>query len=61
MAPTAVMRMQHVPTLLGAILAHAYQAILEMERVAMVGSLTYLQRYTIQFLYDAILLLMCRY
>ena len=38
MAPTAVMGMQSAPTLLGATLAHAYQAMLEMERVALVSN-----------------------
>jgi len=36
MAPTAVMRMQSVPTLLEATLAHAKQATMEMERFALV-------------------------
>ena len=40
MAPAPVVRMQSVPTLMEASLAHAYQATVEMERVAGVRNLT---------------------
>ena len=43
MTPTSVLRMQSVLTLLGATLARAYQATLEMERVvALVSNKTLL-------------------
>ena len=40
MTPTAVMGVQSALILLGATLAHAYRAILEMERVALVSNET---------------------